>query len=52
MANPERFDITIETTGHDDRPAETRLKALLKHALRSLGLKCVTIRRTPSEAKE
>ncbi len=43
QAQPERYQIVLEA-GSDDygRPAVVRLRCLLKHARRALGLRCVT----------
>lgn len=36
-----RFILTLEPTGNDTRPPTTRLRGLLKIALRGFGLRCV-----------
>lgn len=44
----ERYELTIEANA-DMRPAATRLKGLLKLALRGFGFRCVTVREVASE---
>lgn len=39
-----RFSIELEAITSHDRPADVRLRGLLKIALRAFGLKCVTVR--------
>lgn len=38
------FAVTLAPVSGDHRPPETRLKQLLKLALRRCGLRCVTLR--------
>lgn len=38
------YRIELQALGDDSRPAVTRLRRLLKHALRALRLRCVTVR--------
>lgn len=43
------FVLTLEAVGSDDRPAEIRLKALLKYAWRATRLRCVRLMSEPDE---
>ena len=54
--NPDRWTLTFEPLPHDV-PATVRIRHLLKYALRTLRLKCVSVdgekvRQTRSQASE
>ena len=36
-----RYAIVLEPTSNDDRPPAIRLRALLKFAIRAVGLRCI-----------
>jgi len=43
-----RYTITVAPLAGDSRPADVRLKQLLKFALRSCGLRCVAVNEKPA----
>ena len=50
--NPPTFEITFRAEAGDSIPAIIRLRRLLKVALRSFGLRCVTIRETTTTQRQ
>lgn len=46
-----RFTVTFQATDRDSVPAVVRLRALLKAAWRSYGLRCIEAKESPATTK-